>query len=66
VSYAGSNHKWSFSPVPWRNAWVHVAEGELQINGMMLHAGDAATLSEESKLALTGKGKAQVLLFDLK
>lgn len=48
-----------------RHAWVHVAEGEVTLNGKPLGGGDAAALNGESKLELAGKGKAQVLLFDL-
>ena len=50
---------------PQRHAWVHVAEGEVDLNGRTLHAGDAAAVSEESDLKLTANGKSQVLLFDL-
>lgn len=50
---------------PQRHAWVQVAEGEVTLNGKPLSAGDAAAVSDESKLELAGKGKAQVLLFDL-
>ena len=50
---------------PKRHAWVHVAEGEVTLNGKMLKGGDAAAVSDEPKLELTGKGNAQVLLFDL-
>jgi len=35
------------------------------VNGRPLNGGDAAALSGESKLELTGKSKAQVLVFDL-
>jgi quercetin 2,3-dioxygenase len=48
-----------------RHAWVHVAEGDITLNGKTLSGGDAAAMSGESKLELTGKGNAQVLLFDL-
>jgi quercetin 2,3-dioxygenase len=48
-----------------RHAWVHVAEGEVTLNGKTLKGGDAAAVSGEPKLELTGKGNAQVLLFDL-
>jgi redox-sensitive bicupin YhaK (pirin superfamily) len=51
---------------PDRHAWVHVAEGEVELNGRGLAAGDGAAVSGESKLELAGKGRAQVLLFDLK
>ena len=50
---------------PQRHAWVHVAEGEVELNGMSLSAGDAAAVSEENKLILIAKAKSQVLLFDL-
>jgi len=50
---------------PERHAWVHVAEGEVTLNGKALKGGDAAAVSDETKLELAGKGNAQVLLFDL-
>ncbi len=48
-----------------RHAWVHVAEGEVKLNGQVLNAGDAAAVSEEERLKLTADKPAQVLLFDL-
>jgi redox-sensitive bicupin YhaK (pirin superfamily) len=50
---------------PKRQAWIHVAEGNVELNGQRLAAGDGVAVSDESKLELAGKGKAQVLLFDL-
>jgi redox-sensitive bicupin YhaK (pirin superfamily) len=50
---------------PDRHAWIHVAEGEVKLGDLLLKAGDAATLSGESLIDLTGKSAAQVLLFDL-
>ena len=50
---------------PKRHAWVHVAEGKVELNGKPLAAGDGVAVSDEPKLELAGKGKAQVLLFDL-
>ena len=50
---------------PKRHAWIHVAEGNVELNGKPLAAGDGVAVSDESKLELVGKGKAQVLLFDL-
>jgi len=50
---------------PARRAYVHVARGEVEVNGEKLSAGDAAMLTRESSLALRhGKG-AEVLTFDL-
>jgi redox-sensitive bicupin YhaK (pirin superfamily) len=48
-----------------RNAWVHVAEGEVTLNGRKLSGGDAAAVSEESALQLSATKPSQVLLFDL-
>jgi quercetin 2,3-dioxygenase len=48
-----------------RHAWVHVAEGELLLNGKMLRGGDAAAIDEEGALELSAAKTAQVLLFDL-
>ncbi len=48
-----------------RSAWVHVAEGEVTLNGKSLSGGDAAAVSKESTLELSATKPAQVLLFDL-
>jgi redox-sensitive bicupin YhaK (pirin superfamily) len=48
-----------------RHAWVHVAEGEVLLNGKTLSGGDAAAINDETKLALTATKASQVLLFDL-
>jgi redox-sensitive bicupin YhaK (pirin superfamily) len=48
-----------------RHAWVHVAEGELTVNGQRLESGDAIALSDETRVALAASKNSQVLLFDL-
>jgi len=50
---------------PARHAWVHVAEGEVTLNGETLRTGDGAAITDEPKLRLTGIKPSQVLLFDL-
>ena len=50
---------------PGRHAWVHVAEGEVSLNGNTLRGGDAAAVSEAGALELSAAKPAQVLLFDL-
>ena len=47
-----------------RHAWLHVAEGEVSLNGKTLSAGDAAAVNGED-LDLTATKSSQVLLFDL-
>ena len=48
-----------------RHAWVQVARGSVEINGHHLEQGDGAAVSDENQLIVTGKEKAEVLLFDL-
>lgn len=50
---------------PGRHAWVHVAEGEIQMNGEVLKSGDAVALSGESRVEIAAAKDSQVLLFDL-
>jgi redox-sensitive bicupin YhaK (pirin superfamily) len=48
-----------------RHAWIHVAEGEVKLNGKTLAGGDAAGASDEALLELSATKPSQVLLFDL-
>ena len=48
-----------------RHAWVHIAEGEVTLNGETLHGGDAAAVDEAGPLELFASKPSQVLLFDL-
>ncbi len=50
---------------PQRLAYVHLARGELDVNGQRLHAGDGATLDGEARLELARGRDAEVLVFDL-
>jgi hypothetical protein len=50
---------------PARHTYVHVARGEVEVNGEKLSAGDAAMLSGEASLALRSGRQAEVLTFDL-
>ena len=50
---------------PERHGWLHVAEGEVELNGQRLSAGDAAAVSTEKSLNIVGQARSQVLLFDL-
>jgi redox-sensitive bicupin YhaK (pirin superfamily) len=50
---------------PGRHAWLHVAEGEVTLNGETLKGGDAAAFSDESQIKVGAATQSQVLLFDL-
>lgn len=48
-----------------RHAWIHVAEGEVTLNGKGLHSGDAGIVDEAVSLKVAASKPSQVLLFDL-
>jgi hypothetical protein len=48
-----------------RRAYVHVARGEIAVDGQRLVAGDAAMVTDADKLVLSGGKGAEVLAFDL-
>jgi quercetin 2,3-dioxygenase len=50
---------------PDRHAWLHVAEGEVKLDGETLKSGDAAAFSGEKAVKLIAEKPSQVLLFDL-
>jgi quercetin 2,3-dioxygenase len=57
---------------PGRSAYVHVARGELDVNGRQLGPGDGVALSDEAAVELRGRGNVdggsgggEALVFDL-
>jgi hypothetical protein len=56
-----------YSLAPNRGAWVQVVRGEVAVNGVTLNTGDAAAISGEEHLTLTGSDpeSSEILLFDL-
>jgi quercetin 2,3-dioxygenase len=48
-----------------RHAWVQVIEGDMDLNGVALAAGDGAAVSDEEELRLRASRDAHFLLFDL-
>ena len=61
----GSGDRVTHKLAQGRSIWLHVAEGELSLNGKKLEGGDAAAISEETSLDLSATKPSQVLLFDL-
>ncbi|HEY4135489.1 MAG TPA: pirin family protein [Alphaproteobacteria bacterium] len=49
------------------NGWIHVAKGQVQVNGQALATGDGLALTGEAEVTLAGVGeeRAEVLVFDL-
>jgi len=55
----------TFEVIPGRTAWVHVARGEVTVNGEVLRAGDALSTEAAGPLAIAGGTASEVLVFDL-
>ncbi|HEY9857194.1 MAG TPA: pirin family protein [Stenomitos sp.] len=54
-----------YHPPAGRRTFLHVACGDLQLNGQPLAAGDGARIHQEATLRLVATTDAEVLLFDL-
>jgi redox-sensitive bicupin YhaK (pirin superfamily) len=48
-----------------RLGYLHLVRGALTVNGERLDAGDAAKARDETRLAISAQGDAELLLFDL-
>jgi redox-sensitive bicupin YhaK (pirin superfamily) len=51
---------------PNRYAWLQMARGKIQLNGVSLQAGDGAAISAETTLEIKSQEDSEILLFDLK
>jgi len=51
---------------PDRYAWLQMARGKVQLNGVSLAAGDGAAVSAETHLEIKSQEDSEILLFDLK
>ncbi|MBU3576024.1 pirin family protein [Polynucleobacter sp. UK-Mo-2m-Kol15] len=50
---------------PRRKAYVHLVKGQLHVNGILLSAGDALLIENESSLLISAGKDSEVLVFDL-
>lgn len=51
---------------PNRHAWIQVAGGSVEVDGVRLDAGDGLAISEEEQVTLQGVEDADLILFDLR
>lgn len=63
----GQGEERSYTLRPERHAWIQVVSGQVAVQGGLLGPGDAAAISDEERIILTGAGEggSEVLLFDL-
>lgn len=55
------NHEWKAG----REVWLQVVRGEVQLNDIVLGAGDGAAIVDETYLKIDAKTASELLLFDL-
>lgn len=60
-----SGHSVTHEVRPGRHLWLHVAEGEVVVDGQTLVEGDALSTSESGTLAISSTSRGHVLVFDL-
>lgn len=47
-----------------RSAWLHVAKGSIEVNGVHLGPGDGAAIADEDQICVRGVDNAEVVLWD--
>lgn len=48
-----------------RGAWVHVARGQVRVNGQLVRGGDGVAIEDERAVRIEGVDGGEVLVFDL-
>ncbi len=65
VALLDDGQRVTHEPAAGRHAWVHVARGEIELNGALLGAGDGAGVHDEERLVLEALESTEVLVYDL-
>lgn len=50
---------------PGRKAWVQLARGSAEINGIAMQAGDGVAFADDAMISLRGLADTEILLFDM-
>jgi len=65
VALLDKDQKVEHSLAPGRHAWLQVARGGVDLDGVALNQGDGAAVSQEELLHIRGRQPSEILLFDL-
>ncbi|MES2012166.1 MAG: pirin family protein [Pseudomonadota bacterium] len=60
-----AGHQLDYSPAVGRSVYVHVASGDVTLNGITLTQGDAVAVDNEATIVVMSQTEAEILLFDL-
>lgn len=66
IGMFGPGQKATLPLAEGRSIWLHVATGQLNVNGHQVHAGDGVCLEQESALVLKDGHEAKVIVFELR
>ncbi|BBG30105.1 pirin-related protein [Zymobacter palmae] len=66
IGMFGPGQKASLPLAEGRCIWLHVATGQISVNGQLVHAGDGVCIEHESHLVLKDGQDAKVIVFDLR
>jgi redox-sensitive bicupin YhaK (pirin superfamily) len=66
VADLGPGKQLSFESKASRGQYLHLASGKLTVNGILLAAGDGASVDSETELKVRAEEESHLLLFDLK
>ena len=58
--WLNTSHTFSFA-----DYWLHVADGDLTLNGVALSTGDGASIEQPGRLILTAMRTSEAIFFDL-
>lgn len=66
VSDLSAGSEVTYTPQTGRGIYLHVADGEVTLNGLTLQSGDAARIENEDQIGILARQQSHLLLFDLK
>lgn len=65
VGLFDNNEKASYEIKNNRKIWIHLAEGEIEMNQIKLHAGDGAAVENEKLLEFKNGKNSHIIIFDM-
>lgn len=60
-----SGHSKTFEVRPERGIWIQLAEGELEVNGVVMNSGDGVAIQDVTSIEMKANKETEFLLFDL-
>lgn len=65
IARLSSGHELTHATHKARKLWIHVARGEISLDGNMLGTGDGAAIDDVDQITVRASTGAEVLLFDM-